>query len=739
MRGTPTARRGGIGSEPGWEVGDHPLVDSLNDAVIVADAGSRIVYANPATGRLLGREPGDLTGSSLLDLIPGRLRRLHLAAFSDFVASGSLRHGGRPIRVPALHADGTEVPIELLISSVNQSGGGRLVVGTLRDARDRVQVERHQEVADQLLDILAREGSMAEAAPRVLEAIGRALDWDVAALWITEPGGLRCRHVWRARDDGFARFAAATLRTSLAQDQGLPGTVLATGTTAWIVDLADGSDFPRRGDAFADGLRTVLVVPVSADGEVVGVVELLSKERREQDPALLDAMATIGERLGPFLVRVRAEEERDRLLNEIQASRRAQGFVLNASRALAEAKDYRQTLERLAHLAVPTLGDLCLIDVLDENGGLRRMAARHADPQRQPTVDELKDNYPPDPGGAHPAVEVIRSGRSKWSSEMPVEFLASTTRDERHLALISALEFTSYMAVPLIAGGTVLGAVTLVSAGSGRQFSDGDLALAENLASQVAAVVDNARVYDIEHRIARTLQRSLLPEHLHVPEGLDVAARYLPAAEGAEIGGDWYDVYPMADGRVAIVVGDVEGHDMVAASVMGRLRSVLRAYSMEAAGPAEAIGRLSQFAMSTGTARMATLLAVALDRETGRFALASAGHPPPMVVAKAGAPRMLAVRPGPPVGVAPHDYDENTGDLAIGDALLMYTDGLVESRPPAAPQAGIKRAAAVAASHRGSPEQLCAALEGEVATRGGRRDDVVFVAVQRVPRSNPTG
>lgn len=715
-----------------WPQGDeHPLIDSLNDAVIVADDHSRILYANPATTRLLGWAPGELRGSSLLRLIPERLRRLHEAAFAQFVSSGVLKRGGQPMRLPALCADGTEVPIELLTSTVERSEGGALVVGTLRDVRDRVDIERHRQVADQLLGILARGGSMAEAAPRVLEAIGQALDWDVATLWIAEPGpGLRCRHLWHAGDVSFDRFAAASRETALAADEGLPGLALMTSMPVWIVDLADSPDFPRRQDALADGLRTALAVPIFADGVSVGVVELLSREMRQREAALLDAMATIGERLGPFLVRVQAEEERQRLLADVEAAGRAQEFVLNASRAMAEVRGYRRTLERLAALAVPTLGDLCLIDVLDEHGRLRRMAARHADPERQAVVDMLKADHPPEADGNHPVIEVIRSGRSSWSPEMPADFLRRATRDDRHYELAVSLGCTSYMTVPLIAGTTVLGAVTVVSAGSGRRFSHRDLALAESLASQVAAVVDNARAYDAEHRIAHILQQSLLPDHLSVPDELDVAARYLPATKDAEIGGDWYDVFPLTGGRVACVVGDVEGHDLIAASVMGQLRSVLRAYAFEAPDPAEILRRLSQFALKSELQRLATVLVMVLDLETGEFFLASAGHHAPLLVDGVTVPRLLTVPPGPPVGVEPQDHENHGGQLEIGDALIMYTDGLVENRSTTA-ENGTKRVADIVANFRGDPERMCAALEQNVADRIDRDDDIAFLILQR--------
>ena len=147
------------------------------------------------------------------------------------------------------------------------------------------------------------------------------------------------------------------------------------------------------------------------------------------------------------------------------------------------------------------------------------------------------------------------------------------------------LEFTSYVTVPLrLRDEQVLGTVTLVSAGSGRRFSEKDLVLAEQLAEQVSSVVIRARAYDRERRISHELQRHLLPDAIPAIAGWDVAARYRPAAVGVEVGGDWYDVVPISEHLVALVVGDVEGHDLGAARIMSRLRHTLGLLAAGGAG-----------------------------------------------------------------------------------------------------------------------------------------------------------
>ena len=183
------------------------------------------------------------------------------------------------------------------------------------------------------------------------------------------------------------------------------------------------------------------------------------------------------------------------------------------------------------------MADLCLIDIEDEDGQMRRMAAWHADPDKRALTEELRTSYPPDPAGAHPSIEVMRYGRSMWSADMDDDFLRSTSRDERHYEILKALDFTSYVTVPLrLRDQQVLGTVTLVSAGSGRRFSEKDLGLAEQLAEQVSSVVIRARAYDRERRISHELQRHLLPDAIPADRRVGRGGP-LPAGRGRRRGG----------------------------------------------------------------------------------------------------------------------------------------------------------------------------------------------------------
>jgi PAS domain S-box-containing protein len=239
-------------------------------------------------------------------------------------------------------------------------------------------------------------------------------------------------------------------------------------------------------------------------------------------------------------------------------------------------------------------------------------------------------------------------------------------------------------------------------------------------------------VYAREHRIAETLQRSLLPERLPPIEGVALAARYLPGARGAAIGGDWYDVLERPDGRVALVVGDVAGHGLRAAASMGQLRNAFRAYGMVEASPAEVVARINRLVMSGVEQVMATVLYLVLDRESGEVAWSAAGHPPPLVIGPDGA-RFLEGGRSVPIGAAdPAVFREATAILPPGATLLLYTDGLVERRdtPLEERLTELAEAAATAGDELG---ELCEHVIHAVLGEADPGDDVALLAVKALP------
>ncbi|WP_181448819.1 PP2C family protein-serine/threonine phosphatase [Nonomuraea aridisoli] len=238
----------------------------------------------------------------------------------------------------------------------------------------------------------------------------------------------------------------------------------------------------------------------------------------------------------------------------------------------------------------------------------------------------------------------------------------------------------SFLVAPLLARGNVLGFFVLVREPSSEAFQDADVALVEELAARTAICIDNARLYARERRTALALQSSLLPARLKAPPGLEVAHRYLPAGDLAGVGGDWFDVIPLAGERTALVVGDVMGHGVRAAATMGQLRTATQTLASLDLDPAELLYRLDRVADRLDLDQIATCLYARYDVAAGTVQIASAGHLPPVLVRPDGVAETLPVVPGPPLGIGSEQYELCEFALPPGGLLALYTDGLVEGR-----------------------------------------------------------
>jgi serine/threonine-protein kinase RsbW len=332
-------------------------------------------------------------------------------------------------------------------------------------------------------------------------------------------------------------------------------------------------------------------------------------------------------------------------------------------------------------------------------------------------------------------MEVFTSGRSSWAPDMDDEFLRHTTQDLIHYQLVKALGFRSYLSVPLRNGDEVQGTLTLVS--SQRPFGAADVSFAERLALQVAGVVNNARRFDASQETSQILQHALLPRGLPEVEGLEIETRYLPATRGLEVGGDFYDVVVLPSHRLGFMIGDVAGHDRDAAATMGQLRSAARALAGQVREPAALIEALQWSWDLLGFDRIATALVGRLDQTTGDLVLASAGHHPPLVLTpegsagSGGSARFLPVAPSTPLGAPAAPATEWVGTLAPGQVLLLYTDGVLDSRSADPDTSGMERLAGVAGGGEISPVDVCDRVIGALPQH--RIDDVALLAFRLVP------
>ncbi len=279
---------------------------------------------------------------------------------------------------------------------------------------------------------------------------------------------------------------------------------------------------------------------------------------------------------------------------------------------------------------------------------------------------------------------------------------------------------------PLIVDGAVRG---VLEAGSGTEqaFTAEDLSVLRLVAERAALAIEQSRAYAREVDIAETLQRSLLPARLPSVPGLEIAARYLP---GDVVGGDWYDAIPLPDGRVVLVMGDVMGHGIPAASLMGQVRNALRAYAIDGHGPAAMLERLDRLVTLDGEG-MVTLACLIIEPDLTSMLCASAGHLPPLVLA-GGDAFFVEGHGSVPLGVGEGEWEDVEVKLDPGSRLVLYTDGLVEERDVPL-DAGLERLRQAALAGPDEPDALCGAIVSALSREESPGDDVTVMAVGTVP------
>jgi PAS domain S-box-containing protein len=300
--------------------------------------------------------------------------------------------------------------------------------------------------------------------------------------------------------------------------------------------------------------------------------------------------------------------------------------------------------------------------------------------------------------------------------------------------MLGAAAPRALMASPLTVKGRMAGVVEIGSRKE-RRFSPEEESLLVLMADRAGLAIEHARAYEREVGTVEMLQRSLLPDRLPIVPGVKIAARYLPG--GADVGGDWYDAVPLEDGRVGLAMGDVVGHGLGAASLMGQLRHAARAYALEGHAAPAVLDRLDRLVRSLPGAQMATLLYVIVDPDFRTIRFASAGHVPPLVVEPDGGARFLEGAPNPPLGVFDSSgHEEIAVELEPGSTIVLYTDGLVEQRGVSI-DSGLD-ALRRAADHPGDPEELCDHLVDSMLAIHPAHDDIAILALQALPaRTEP--
>lgn len=614
---------------------------ALPVAVVATSADGTIVRWNQLAQELLGHAPAQMLGRNIADLLhPGADRSLGRSLW-EAAATGRGVMG----TVTAWHRDGHPIEVEIWASPVSDRRHGTTTV--LVFAAD------------------------AHAARRVR---GSSAVWD--GLFARSPVGI-------AILDTQLRFLQ--VNAALEAMNGLPESAHVGRRLAEILPQVNAREME---DAMRQVLETGRPVldrrrvgrtPSEPDHDRVWSCSYV----RVEDPARMPIGVIAS------LVDI-TEQQRDHL--EAEAGRRRLALLSEASMRVGSSLDLERTAQELADLAVPRLADAVTVDVLDAlsrgddpgmglSGGveLRRLGKAPLSGSEVTAILAPLGRTLTFPTAA-PYTQALAARQPFLIARLDAQSVASAARYSAKPAQLVSAGVHSFIMAPLVARESVLGVATFYRTRPIGPFGSEDVTLAGELTARAALSIDNARLYHREHETAVILQRSMLPQHITPPPGIAVAHRYLPASDVNEVGGDWYDVLSLAGGKAGLLIGDVMGHGIAAAAVMGRLSASVRALARLDLSPAGLLHQLESVLADLAEPMLASFLYIVCDPATGHCTVTRAGHPPPALALPDGTVHLLDTPPGVPLGVGGIPFTPVEIDVPPGSLLVLYTDGLIEAR-----------------------------------------------------------
>ncbi|HTT54431.1 MAG TPA: SpoIIE family protein phosphatase [Streptosporangiaceae bacterium] len=439
--------------------------------------------------------------------------------------------------------------------------------------------------------------------------------------------------------------------------------------------------------------------------------------------------------------RQRAEQDRAELLAREQAARAEAGaaqerltLLLRAGSLVAATRDRDDLLQRATQLVVPALADYCVAVMPTADGKLLPSALTHRDPASAELLERLREHPIPADGRLKSQL-AYTTGSTQLASAFSLRAPAWAGAAPELMEIVDQLRPTSALAVPLLAGQRALGVLMLGRGEDRARFAETDVVVMEELARRLAAGLANAETFAREHTVAQTLQRALLPDAPAPVEGLDLAVRYVPASDGVHVGGDWYDAFPLGRHRVGLAIGDVAGHGIGSASIMGQVRSLLHGYAIDNPAPPDVLRRINTAIGQMLPDALATVWYAVLDLATGDLAYANAGHLPPLISSGPGHAEYLDAAPAIMLGATPGTtFTATHRRLPPGARLLLYTDGLVEDRRRDISEGLDALIAAFRRSPGRTAEQICQSVQTSLLGSAPRADDVCILAVGLPPR-----
>jgi PAS domain S-box-containing protein len=672
------------------------ILDVAHNAFISMDGEGRIVYWNIRAEEIFGLTRDEAVGKVLAEtIIPERYRDAHWQGLRRFRQTGVGPLLNQRVELSALRSDGSEFPTEMTISAVAEREGWSFHA-FIADISERQEAERErQRLLDELQSALrGTEERLAVIVDALAEAVTiRGLD----------------DHLIYANQAALDRLGFASVEALREADpRALMGPYETVGEDGRQIRMED--------------LPSVRLLR----GEQPGPLLLRSVNRMtgEEQWVLLKATA-VRDATGSIEAAVT-------IIEEITAAKRSAlriEFLARTSQVLASSLDYQDTLRTVAGLAVPQIADWCAVDLFDDDGAREPVAVAHTDPAKLEMAERLRAFEPHELDPEQGLGRVRGTGESLLYTEIPDELLVEAAVDAEHLRLLRAVGMRAVLIVPMTARSRTIGALTMVSAESGRTFDQGDLEFAGQIAERAALAVENARLYTERSDVARTLQRSLLPEALPQIPGWEIAALYRPAGHGNEVGGDFYDFWEVGEDWL-MMIGDVTGKGVPAAAVTSLVRHTAWAASDFDPRPGGILARVDAGLKRGPSLSVCTALCMRISREQGM--LAAGGHPLPLRVSEQGIDQIG--RHGTLLGAFSRlEWPETPFVMRPGETLVVITDGVTDTVGEGGERFGTRRLREILADVPGEEpmeirQRLVAALEDFQV--GSQTDDTALVVMR---------
>ncbi|WP_246078707.1 SpoIIE family protein phosphatase [Modestobacter excelsi] len=630
-----------------------------------------------------------------------------------------------------------------------------------------VDVTNAREEAGRRLSSLQRTTAIAEVAAALAGATridqlaqitlhgAEVLGASTGALAVLDPGSGSLRLHMGLRLMDVVEIAAAEAGVEappdgveIALDDQLP--------TQWVarhgerVLLGSPEEAVERFPAMAELTRVLnaqalAALPLRVEGRLLGAFVAIWADPHPFDGDDLEVLEALTAQIALSVSRLQADTERAAAVAEMTAANARLQLLAETGRVLSGTLDITEQIGQLAQQVVPALGDWCWVLVDDERGRMRDMASAHRDPDRAAELEQYVRIMVAGMTEHAAARAVLRTGQAVVLPAMDADFIERALDDPAARRALTRLGPTAGLAVPLVARGQVLGVLGLYTATDRGPLTRAEIDTALEVGRRAGVALQHARLFGQQRQLAEVLQRSMLTAP-PAPDHCEIVVRYVPAAAGAEVGGDWYDAFVQLDGATVLVIGDVVGHDSGAAAAMGQLRGLLRGIGHHTGGtPAEVLTGLDRASRGLDLDAMATALVARLEQDDPELVTArtrvrwsSAGHPPPVLIGRDGTVVLLdGDAPDLLLGVEPdRPRTDRVAEIDRGGTLLLYTDGLVERRDRDLDAGTVELVRVLGELTELPLQQLCDQLL-ERMYLPDTEDDVALLAVRLHPQDLP--